>query len=177
MFHYKSVPFAFVILCPDRNLGGLKATIRSAAGRYPDAPKIIVVPGSISNKELQEFKVLGDVVKGRDTYTSMINEGLGRTKTEWNFIVFAGSIVKYRFYHKYSYFLEDNKDILFPIADGKYNFIDGTMNGILIHKNAIKDIGDMPEEDMPLETAKLIWASNAVTNGYRFKAIAGARIV
>jgi hypothetical protein len=76
---------------------------------------------------------------------------------------------------KFSLFVENERDILFPIAEGKTNFIDGTLNGLFIHKEAFKEVGKM-EADGPLAECKAAWAERAVTKGYRFKAIIGSKI-
>jgi hypothetical protein len=56
------------------------------------------------------------------------------------------------------------------------NFVDGSVNGIMIHKDAYTDLGDMPETPN-LSECKAAWGSLAVSNGYKFKGIVGAALI
>ena len=167
------IDYGFVILCPERNLGGLIATVRSVA-RLFSKECLCVLPKGVTKKELAEFAEACPTVKGKDTYTSLINIGLKKSKSTWNFIVMAGSTFRYQFYRKYSYFLTDDKDILFPIVDGHTNFVDATINGILLNRDAIQEVGEFEDIELPL--SKVTWALKAINKGYRFKAIMGARV-
>jgi hypothetical protein len=122
------------------------------------------------------MKAVCDVHRGQETYTSLINVGLSKTKADWNFIVFAGSMIRPNFWVRYSMFLEDDKDILFPVVGGQTNFIDGSMNGILLHGNVLKRVGRLPEISN-LEQAKTVWAYTAIKKGCRFKGVLSSRIV
>ncbi|MFZ8393467.1 hypothetical protein ACO1MB_14640, partial [Staphylococcus aureus] len=66
-------------------------------------------------------------------------------------------------------------DILFPIVDRKMNFIDGTINGIFLHRQAFDLTGPF-SDDPSLEKSKAVWSSTAVEKGCTFKAILGAQI-
>lgn len=173
-FGIKEFDFGFVILCPERNLGGLMATVRSARSHFEQASILCMLPDNTTKKELAEFAEVCPVVKGGQTYTSLINMGVKKSEKPWNFIIMAGSTFKPRFYHKYGYFLEDEKDVMFPIVDFQCDFADATLNGILLHKNAIKEVGGF--EDAELSWSKLTWSLKAIDKGYRFKALAGARV-
>ena len=177
MYTYKKIEFGFVVLCPERNFGGLRATIKTAKSNYPDATFVIVVPEITTQKEIADFQQFAPVVIGKDTYTSLINAGIKESLRDWNFIIFAGCSIRHRLYHKYAYFIEDEKDVMFPIAERKYSFVDGTLNGILIHKNALKEVGDFAEGKVGIEEAKMFWALEAMDKGYKFKALAGAKII
>ena len=76
---------------------------------------------------------------------------------------------------RFAYFFENEKDILFPISDGKTNFVDGTLNGVFINKKTWKEVGEMSDEGS-LEEIKLFWALDAIDKGVKFKAIAGSKI-
>lgn len=126
----------------------------------------------------QSFKEMNEICptcKGKETYTSLINAGLKSPPAEWNFVVIAGTYVRHRLDNKYSMFMESEKDILFPIVDNKYNFVDATINGLLVHKNCLKEIGPMAEIG-PFEICKMMWALEAIEKGYKFKAILGAKL-
>jgi hypothetical protein len=122
------------------------------------------------------MKAVCDVHRGHDTYTSLVNTGIGKTKKDWNFIIFAGSIVKANFWSRYTMFLEDDFDIMYPVMEGHINFVEGSMNGVLFHVNAIKRAGRFPEVSN-LEEAKTVWAYTAIKKGHRLKGILGSRIV
>lgn len=123
-----------------------------------------------------------ETIKGYDTITSLINVGMKKTKADWNAIVFAGSWVRSNIYRKFDLFVEKEKDILFPVVDGKINFTEGSMNGIIIHKDTFKEVGDFSTAPMQksgcsdLELIKLFWSLQAIEKGCTFKAIIGMKI-
>ena len=188
MYKSKAVEYGFVVLCPERNIGGLKATVRSIHNHCSSAaPILCVAPKNTNRKEHIEMKGICDTIKCSREYHSMkeeeedvlapfINKGVDKSASLWLFIIIAGSHVKLNFYRKYSYFIEDEKDILFPIVDRQCNFKTGTYNGLLFHKSAIKEIGNF-DEDMPFQMSKIIWGKVAQDKGYTFKALLGARIL
>lgn len=175
MYEYKDADLGFVILCPERNLGGLKGTSR-CIGHYHEKPQICITGSDATAKEVKEMKEFCPTYKGKETITSLINAGLKKCPTQWAFFVFAGTYVKPRFYHRYAYFLENDKDILFPIVDNKTNFVDCSLNGLLMNKKVLEDVGKFDEKN-PLYICRLFWALDAVEKGYCFKAILGARII
>lgn len=174
---YKDTDFSFVILCPERNMGGLRGTSRSITRCYPDRPQICITEIDAKPQEIKEMKVYcPNTYKGKNTITSLLNTGLKKANTDWVIFVFSGTYVKARFYHKFAYFLKNEKDILFPIVDGKTNFYECSMNGIMMHRNVLKNIGEFGE-DASLEACRLLWGAKAIEKGYQFKALMGARIV
>jgi hypothetical protein len=104
----------------------------------------------------------------------MMNKGLKEAASaEWNFIIYADGWIKDRLDIKYSYFIESNKDILFPVLKTKsihYNFMSHD-NGMMIHKKAFADIGEFPDGN----DSKLLWATTALEKGYKFKGVVGGR--
>ena len=113
--------------------------------------------------------------KGKGTYSSLINVGMRHTLADWNFIICAGATVRWKMDRKFSYFIESEKDILFPIAENKIYFAEATLNGLLINKNTWKEVGEM-NDDGSLEMVKILWALSAIDKGVKFKAIAGSKI-
>ena len=176
MYELKNLDFGFVVLCPERNVPGLRSTVRSI-GKYYDVPNLCIAPKRTSKSEMDEMKGICETIKSGDTYTSLINKGLAKSRANWNFFIFAGSTIRPYFYRKFVVFHDNDKDIMFPIVDRKTNFVDGSMNGIFMHKRVLKDIGKMDEKMDDLPKAKLIWAHRAVKCGYKFKAILGARVI
>lgn len=171
----RPLDFGCVILCPDRNTRTLLTTMRSIRN-FSDAPCVAVVPKSTKRSITDDMKAICDVAFGHDTYTSLVNVGLGKTKKDWNFLIFAGSTVKPRFWARYTMFLEDEFDIMYPVSEGHYDFVEGSLNGLLLHINALKRAGRMPETSV-LEQAKAVWAYAAIQKGHRLKGILGSRVV
>ena len=184
MYHPKSLNASFVILCPDGNIGNLKHTIKSLKFRYPESSCVCTVEQSTPNASVKEMKEVCPTFKGKKSITSLINTGMRHTQKGWNLIIIAGSWLQGREITKFSHFVEDEDDILFPIAhlerDGKKypvtSWEHGTINGILMHTNAFKKIGPMAD-DNPLEICKIMWACEAKEKGCRIKAILGLKII
>jgi hypothetical protein len=163
-----------VVLNPESNPSLLRNTVNSIRGKY-DVPVISVTENSVKTQPFKEMNEICPTCKGKDTYTSLINAGMKHPPADWNFIVIAGTYIRHRLDNKYSMFIESEKDILFPIVDRKYEFVEATLNGLLLHKNCLKEVGKMAEVG-PYEICKLMWALDAVEKGYKFKAILGAKL-
>jgi hypothetical protein len=163
-----------VILNPESNPSLLKSTVNSIRNKYR-VPIISVTEKSVKAQNFKEMNEICPTCKGKETYTSLINAGLDSPPAEWNFIVIAGTYIKHRIENKYSMFIENEKDILFPIVDKKYEFVESTINGLLIHKNCLKEVGKMSEIGS-YEVCKLMWTLDAIEKGYKFKAILGAKL-
>lgn len=174
--------FGFVVLCPSLDKNALRNTITSINQLYEGAHTLCVVGDDASDEVLTEFNEVCETVKGHNTITSLINVGLKSTKSLWNVIVFAGSWIRPSLYRQFACFVKDEKDVLFQVVNGHTNFVDGSMNGIVIHKNTFAEVGDFPESRVSkpgfqeMELLKLIWAMAAIEKGCRFKAIMGMRV-
>ena len=72
-------------------------------------------------------------------------------------------------------YVGSEKDILYPVAEHKYNFIDATLNGLFINKKTFREIGDF-EENGALDIVKTVWGGEAVQHGCKFKAIIGSKM-
>ena len=178
--------FGFIIIAPDHNNGLLQSTLVSIKRAYPyKIDTICMVDDKANKKEIVEMSRTCPVYKGGTTIMSLINNGLKKEIANWNIIVFAGSQVMRSLTHKIFYFMENEKDILFPIiVDQNYrgrpikvytNFTNATLNGLTMHKNAIKEIGTF--SDNPIEISKLFWGLDAIDLGYKFKSLLGAKII
>lgn len=172
----------FIILCPDRDAKGLRSTVSSmkyCCCEYADP--ICMVDVSTTPKELKQMKEICPTYKGKDTITSLINAGMKKVKKPWAFIMFSGSRIKTNLPKKLSMFVKSEKDILYPIVNNKTAFSEASSNGILIHKDTFKEVGNFPTskgaaEMNDFEVSKLLWACKAIEAGCQFKAIAGIRI-
>lgn len=179
---YKEGRFGFVILCPERNLGGLKNTVKSLKQAYPGSPYLCVVGNDATKAEIAEFNLVCDTFKGKDTITSLINLGIKKSKIDWNVLIFAGSWLRPSLHRKFDLFVKSEKDILFPVVDRKTNFVDGSMNGIMLHKKTFQEVGEFATAPMQkagsndLELIKLFWTLDAIEKGCTFKAIMGMKV-
>lgn len=173
LYQFKPIKFGFVILCPNCNFGHLKNALNSINAYYPNSKITIIVPDKCNTEEYPK------AIKGGTTLASMMNKGLKESKcNDWNFVACTEGWFKNRIDIKYSYFIESKKDILFPIMKTKnlnYSFIEHDINGILIHKDAYLDIGELPNFES-IETSKLIWTTQAIEKGYKFKGVVGGRL-
>lgn len=173
----------FVILCPNCSLGGLRNTLGSINHHSYNRPSICMLPGETEAKEVKEFKEHCSVHKGESTFTSLINAGLKKIKTDWACVVIGGCRIQPLLEKKWQSFVSSDKDILFPVVDRKNNFVDGSFNGVLIHTKTFKAIGDFPDLEMrkiglnDFELAKMFWALDAMDYGCTFKAIVGMRFI
>lgn len=175
IYSHKDLNFGFVILCHDNNIGLLKSTASSIKARYPKTPIVCATNESLSIESVEEMKKICPTYKGKNTITSLINTGMRYSRAEWNFIVCAGVTVRAKMDQRFSYFIESEKDILFPIAENKIYFVDGTLNGLFINRNTWKEVGEM-DESGTLEEVKTLWAIAAIAKGVKFKAIANSKI-
>jgi hypothetical protein len=176
--------FGFIILSPEHNIGGLKNTLRSIKNYYSDSNIISVVNKDICKEQMKEIKEICEVYKGEKTITSLINKGFEKTKSDWNILIIEGARVSKNLNKKYSFFINSNEDILFPlildydihgyplkIHDKFYNC---TLNGICINKSFFKSVGKLT--DNPLEISRKFWSLDALSKEAKFKAILGIKI-
>lgn len=174
LYKYKDLKYGFIILCPNLNIGHLKDAISSIDIYYPEAKTVIVLPGHCKKEDIETISKLKKIHKGDETIASMINTGIKHACHEWNFILFSKGWVKNKIDIKYSYFIESEKDILFPIINRNLNFAQADVNGMFVHYKSFQDIGDFPDMK-DLYISKLIWANKAIEKGYKFKGIVGAK--
>lgn len=175
MYSYNEIDFGFLILCPERAINLLKTTTNSIKSNYPEVSFICATDLSANEDDLAQMNQICPTLRGKGTISSLINVGLENVVAEWNFIVFAGVNLRPNMGKRFSLFIENEKDILFPIVERKINFVDATLNGLFLHKNAIKEIGKMADLGT-IEVVKLMWALSAIDKGYKFKAIANSKI-
>ena len=173
MYDPKSLNYGYVIITPENNPAFVKITANSILNRNPEASLVCVCRKDIDDESERTITNICKLYKGNNTYTSLISEGMKHCPSEWNLYLISGAPVENKIQKKYSYFVESEKDILYPVIDRKMNFVQGSINGILMHKNA-KDLGCIPDSNS-LEKSKLIWSFNAVCQGYKFKGIVGVK--
>lgn len=172
---FKSIigDFGITILCPERNLGGLRST--SLCCRSLGKKCICIVGAETTNTDINALSHHCPVYCGGYTITSLIDEGIRRSQTEWTLIIVAGAVLKINMLKKYEYFTRTDKDILFPVVDRRFLFHEGSINGILVNKKVIEDVGFINDEEGDIVKAKLYWWARAVEKGYKFKSLVGVR--
>lgn len=173
----------FIILCPDRNIAGLRNTLGSIRHHCYDRESIAVVGNDATAGDIKEFKEYCTTYKAKDTITSLINTGMLKLRHEWGFIVFGGSRFQPYVERKVATFIKTEKDVLFPVVDRRCDFVSGSFNGVLINRKFFEEIGEFPEATMvkdgmnDFEMAKMFWACDAIEKGVVFKGIVGLKII
>ena len=179
----EGLDIGIIVLCPDRNIGGLKNTVASVTHHCWNRECIGIVGNDATKEELAEMGEICPSYKGKDTITSLVNKGMRHLKHEWGFIIFGGSRVQHFLERKFTTFANYENEILFPIVERRCNFVDGSFNGVLINKKFFKTVGKFPEADLQkegindFEMAKLFWAIDAIEKGAKFKGIIGMRVI
>lgn len=184
MIENRDLDFGFVILSADRDMGRIKSTLRSINLYYEGIPAVCIVPKATKAVEMSELKTLCPTFRGKKTFTSLINTGLKKGCKKWNYIVMEGAILRRGLVQRYAHFITSEDDVLFPIAvdydsQGRplnlhTEFHNCTLNGLFMHQQAIKKVGDFGDE--PLEMARILWATYAMPMGIQFKAILGTKL-
>lgn len=166
----------FVVLCSDINVAGLRQTVSSVKFEFPDANVFAMVGNKATDEDVDLLGKYCNVHRGGDSITSLINKGIDVSRTDWNFILVAGSSVKGAAFRKYLYFCRSEKDILYPVIDRKISFDEASINGIMVHRSAFDKVGKFVEDLADLAMAKLLWAYEAIEHGFHFKALVGAKL-
>lgn len=173
----------FIILGPDRNIAGLKNTLGSIRLYSYNRPSIYVVGKDANEKDIEEFRDFCPTYQGENTITSLVNTGMKKIKTEWACIVFGGSRIPIGIENKWRTFCKKESDVLYPVVEGKYNFVEGTFNGVLINTHFFDRVGNFHTAAMQkhgmndFEFIKLLWATDAIDHGVTFKGIVGMRVI
>jgi len=179
-----NIKFGYIILSLDYNIGGLKNTMRSIKNYYDDSEIVCAVNKDVSKEQFSEIKSVCDAYKGGTSITSLINKAFEKTKSEWNIIIIEGARICKGLEKKYSIWIKDYKDVVFPLViehdkngyvkNINDTFYNCTLNGICINKKFYKEVGNLSEN--PLEISRKFWALEAATKEAKFKTILGVRI-
>ncbi len=177
----------FIVLSTDKNTRTLKATCNSL--QFHNQHKICIVNNDIDKIKLKEFKEYCPTYVGENTWASLINTGIKNTKYDWNIFVVSGSRISKSTIVKLNTFCKNDKDIIFPITDFKMNFVEGSINGLLINKNTFQEVGEFSTslkefcfltkkgKFNEFELVKSLWGASAVEKGCRFKGVVGLNIL
>lgn len=173
----------FLILSPDRNIAGLKNTLGSIKLRCWDRSCVCVVGEDATAKEIKEMKEFCPTFKGKNTITSLINTGIKKIKNEWICVVFGGSRVPVGMEIKLASACKKDNEVIFPLTENKFNFIEGSFNGVTLNKKFFDKVGDFPTNIMSkhglndFEFAKMLWAIEALKEKVVFKGVLGIRVI
>lgn len=180
----KELDMGFIILSPDSNYGLVKSTANIIQSNYKKSSVLCIVGENARPEDLVELNRIIPTYQSSGNNINLINLGMEKSKKEWNMIVTEGILVRRNLDVKYAYFLKNDKDILFPIVvsydqQGKpiniqMNFISPNVNGLLLHKRAIQEVGKF--SDNPTEVSKFFWAIDAVDRGFKFKSVLGTKV-
>ena len=173
----------FIILCPDKNIAGLKNTLYSIKNNSYDRESLAVIGSDASTNDIKDMKELCAIHKGKDTITSLINVGMKKNKHEWAFLMFGGSRIRPYTEKKLEKFVKTEKDILFPIVDRQLDFVSGSFDGVLINTKFFHEVGLFADVTLEkdsindFEFAKLLWCISAMEKKAVFKGIVGLKII
>ena len=172
---YQSVKLdmTIAVLAHEKSLAEIKRTFDSLVNLQFDYKRILCVSEkSDINSPIFDNTAL---CKAGNCMTSLIDAACKIAKTEWLFFVFAGSYMPKNIDNKNSRYAQDYRDVVFPVVNRQWNFIDATMNGLLISKQFHEEVGDFGTGNQ-LDITKLIWADKAMQKGAKFKAVVGAKL-
>jgi hypothetical protein len=171
IYFEKDLNLTIGILAANKTFEQIRATYESLGVlKYP-VQRLVNVPEDYDVTELKNRKY-NFIQKGK-TLTSLIDGLCKEAKTEWIYFAFAGRKVQKNIDSKYSIYASDYKNVIFPVVKRVWNFVDGSMDGLLINKKFHEEVGEFGDGD-DLEITKLMWAGKAVEKGAKFKAIVGA---
>jgi len=184
MYERKDLDFGFVILSPEHNTARVASTMRSIQNYHRNKNVVCAVGEDTTATEMKELKkICPNVWRGKDTITSLINVGMKRGFKGWNMLVMEGVWARKPVAIKYSIFIENEKNILYPVIvdrnrEGKptkiyRDFDECSLNGIFIHQETFKEVGEFPDYG-EIKKSKFLWHVAAKDCGCKFKGIFGA---
>lgn len=167
----------FTVLCPEFKFGGVRTTVSSIRSNFNNPEVICSIPDTGTNEESRMVANICPIVKGGATISSMINAGLRKGTRDWNLVLVAGNVIKYNPLLKYVFFTKSEKDVLYRVVDKvRWRWEDASIHGLLMHRKAIGEVGDFPDEES-IKSCKTLWGARAAKNGYTFKGLVGVKIV
>jgi len=72
---------------------------------------------------------------------------------------------------RYEHFCKSPKHVLFPVIDRKWLFHESSIHCLFLHKNALTEVGTFTDQEEDFEKVKLLWAGEALSKGYEFRAV------
>lgn len=174
LYQSSKLDMTVAVLAHEKPLKDIKRTFDSLVNLQHDYKRILCV----SEQNELNHPVFDNTIlcKSGNSITTSIDAACKIAKTEWLFFVFAGSYLPKNIDNKNSRYAQDYKDVIFPVANRQWNFVEATMNGLLISKQFHEEVGDFGTGNQ-LDITKLIWADRAMQKGVKFKAIVGAKLI
>lgn len=169
----QNLDWGFIILSTDSNHINLENTVNSIKAHYKEIPVICVYCKEIKDLKYNDLKLVNSIAN----YAAMINCGMKNSTNEWNIVFISGTHVRKSVTNKYSMFIESEQDILYPNDIKRYNFIDGTINGLCLNRNFFNRVGTFNESCEKIEHSKAEWGFNAISHGAKFKAICNIKSI
>lgn len=163
--------FNFIILCPQRNIGGFISTYKNLKEIFPSSGIICVLGEDATIQEFAEFNKICKTFKAKNTIASLLNVGYQYSERSYNLYILAKSRFSFGNFRKYSQFLLSEKDVLYPTVGKKWEFEETNVNGLLIHKKAFEEVGPFNESAETFALSKLDWQDRGTNLGYQFKAM------
>lgn len=168
LYKEKDLDITICIISMDGDFSKIEKTKKTTEFLAKKYPSIGVIPES---RQIVPSSL--PVYQGGNCVTSMIDQAMHSCLSEWAYIVFAGSVIKKQIDKKLSLYVEAKNDVLFPVVDRIFNFVTGSMNGILLNKEFYNEVGEFGSGNS-LQDTKVLWAERALNKGVRFKAIVNA---
>jgi hypothetical protein len=174
MYEPKELNVSMAIVAIDRDTNKINETLRHYYDFYTNYKKILITNDlkfDYYNKG-QEYDIYHS-----DSFQVLENYdiALRNCKTEWCFLVQAGTYLTKHLIKKLSIFVLNEKDIIFPVKNRIYEFVKNPLNGLLINKNTYNKVGGFGK-DNHLDIIKLSWGYNASIEGCKLKAVVGIKI-
>lgn len=171
IYFEKDLNLTVGILAANKTFEQIRATYESLGALKFPVQRLVNIPEDQDSSELKTRKY--NFIQNGKTLTSLIDGLCREAKTEWIYFAFAGRRVQKNIDSKLSLYVNDYKNVIFPVVKRVWNFVDGSMDGLLINKKFHEEVGDFGDAD-DLEITKLMWAGKAIEKGAKFKAIVGA---
>lgn len=182
-----SIKMGFIILASEASVARVRATYNSIINNLDTTSVICIVPKKTKKDNVTDLEKICPVFKGKETFTSLINSGYQHGIEDWNTTLIEGVVARKNVQKLYSSFVTNEKDILYSITSVKDllgkpikifdAFYNCSLNGIMIHKKAFKEIGSFDEELESLDNSRLYWTATAIDKGYQFKGIVGCQMI
>lgn len=174
-----NLDIGFIILNPHNKIRNLRSSIGSVEIYSNSKSHLCVVEKNTKAKDFRESNSYSETFRGKDTMTSLINTGFKKLKNEWGFVIVAGAKINQFTEKKINNLICSEKDVLYSLALNQYNFVDSSLNGILINKQNFKNVGqwvDYTKDDSnDFRESKIDWYIRALQCQVNFKGVLGLK--
>jgi hypothetical protein len=164
----KKLDMSLCVISVNRTVQEINKSFESAFYLDYDCGKILCVKPDFDTTgvDLENVKVL----RHGESMTEMVDFACKNSVTEWIYFIFAGTKLAKKIDTKNAMHVTSHKDILFPVINRRWNFVEANLNGLLLNKNFHEEVGDFGAGN-DLMVTKLIWADKALQHGAKFKGL------